>query len=216
MAVEIDVATVTAIISNINSLYGNLVSYTVGLILFVGVFVPAVISFFQSKQFTREYEELSKKMHSELREKISEAENNLRITITEAQKTELDKLKIASEEMKKELIKAMGVIKAHAYHVQANQNIDMPTLCLCSCEEALLLYIEGNDERNARSILGIISDSILKLNNDDFLDDPDLDNFASKIINTLTTFNENGRYAIDKAKIESNLRAAKKRSRLAE
>lgn len=208
MAGEIDFATITTVINNINSLYGNLVNYTVGLILFVGAFVPAVISFFQRKQFTREYDELSKKMLSELREKVSEAEEKLKTLIAETQKVELEKIAASTVIMKNELLKEVGVVKAGAYHVQANQNRASPEICISSCAWAIPLYINGDDERNAQSIISIAVDCIGTLNKSILSESLEIEKAINRILKILRENDTNGRYYRSIIEIENGLRAA--------
>ena len=205
-----DAATITTILNNINSLYGNLVVYTVGLVAFVGAFVPTIISIFQRKQFTREYDELSKRLFAELRDKISEAEKNLEASILEAQKGELEIIKAASEKMKIELQKEIGVVRASAFHVQANLHPDNPELCLLSCKNALPLYLQGDDERNARSILSILTNSLKKLNKNDLGEGSEIEVMIKNIIATLEENNTNGRYELNISEINRLLKNAKK------
>jgi len=205
-----DAATITTILNNINSLYGNLVVYTIGLVAFVGAFVPTIISIFQRRQFTREYDELSKRLFAELRDKVSEAEKNLEASISEAQKGELEKIKVASEKMKIELQKEIGVVRASAFHLQANHHIDNPEICLSSCKNALPLYLQGDDERNARSILSIVTSALKKLNKNDLSEEPEIEAGIKEIIETLEQNNTNGRYELDISEINRLLRSAKK------
>ncbi len=211
MASELDPTIVTNIIANINGLYNNLVAYTVGLILFVGAFVPGVISFFQRRQFTREYDELAKKMLQEIKEKVAAAQIELRTEILEVQKQELDKVTAAMEGMKANLTKSIGLSQAAAFHLQANQYLSSPGSCLRSCEAALPLYIGGSDERNARAILSITKSSLAKANNSHFTEIPELEETADTILATLQRNNVNGRYSHEIEEIKSALKDAKKR-----
>lgn len=208
MAVEMDVATVSTIINNINSLYGNLVSYTVGLILFVGAFVPGVISFFQRRQFTREYEELNKRVGMDIAERVREAEKALTEAIGTVQQDEFKKIEELNSALKNELTKELRVLKGNAFHLQA-QREEFPKLCLASCECALACYLEGEDEQNARSILNIIGVSMDKIGKGNAEDFEDIEQDVVSILDTLKRHDDTGRYAHDIENIKKKLRVAK-------
>lgn len=211
MAPEMDAATVTTILSNINNLYGNLVSYTVGLVLFVGAFVPAVISFFQRRQFTREYDELSKQMRTEMRDELRKVEDGLRASIAEVQKIEIEKLQESNNNLKSELLKEIGLIRGASFHLQANQNRERPVISLMSSKAALSLYLEGNDERNARAVLIIVNGALQKTNKVYLARNEEIEEYVTAILHDLTEHNTNGRYALDIDMIRRELKSAKDR-----
>jgi len=210
MNAGVDPSVLTTIVSNINDLYSNLVSYTVGLILFAGAFIPSVISFFQRRQLTREHADLSNQLMRELEKRIGEAEQNLKAVILANQKEEIEKVHDAVAETRTNFEKQIGLAKAGLYHIQAN-NENYPFLSLQSCSIALPLYLDGEDERNARSILHIACTSMKSIKKDQ-LDEPEyeVESSVEKIIETLGKYNTNGRYVHDIREIKRLLHKVKK------
>ncbi len=210
MSIESDMVSISSIINNINGLYANLVNYTVGLILFVGAFIPGVISFFQRKQFNREYEDLSRRILAEIRHELSEAEEKLKSMIAEEQLKQLELLKETNKELENRLRTEICIVQGAASHLQAQQHDEYPDSCLSSCSDALFRYLEGKDERNARSIINIIKDTIEKLSASDFeesLFNPQQS--VDKILETLKKHNVNGHYSHDIREIELEFKQKK-------
>ncbi len=208
-----DAATITTVINNINSLYSNLIAYTVGLILFVGAFVPTAISFFQNEQFKKEQEDIKKRISIEAEEKAKQLEISLNQTVQNALAKEIEKINKLGEELRNELEKETATAKAGAFHIQANNMVDRNwhDQALISCRHALGLYLIGLDERNARSVITIIESCLNKLNKKNFDNLPEIKESTQKIIDLLTEKNENGRYSIDLTNIKASLRNAEKR-----
>ncbi|HEY6095510.1 MAG TPA: hypothetical protein VIU93_11215 [Gallionellaceae bacterium] len=212
MALDMDPNTISTIISNINGLYNNLVSYTVGLILFVGAFVPAVISFFQRRQFKQEYEDLSAKMTDEIRLRVKEAEENLRTFVTATQAAEIENLKRQNEELKRELTKQIGTARAAGFHNQANQQSGHnPRVALESCNWALPLYLEGKDEANAKAIIKIVLGALPTLSAAHAKERDEIENVVEGITDTLGLHDENGRYRLELQDIRRALKEARAR-----
>lgn len=187
MAVEptqilIDANLITAITNNINSLYGNLVSYTVGLMLLVGALLPLAISFFQQKQFKSEQDNIKRQISNDIEALKLKIEEDLKCSIQIMLKDELNIIQEQVSAIKAELDKEICIAKASAYHNQANINKDNSELRISSCAPALDFYLRGQDERNARSILGIIDSTIHKLNKKSFDDYADLKDELDSII----------------------------------
>lgn len=207
-----DAATVSTILNNINSLYGNLIAYTVGLILFVGAFVPAVISFFQRRQFSREYEEVSKKLSADVKAVVAEAEVTLKAVLQEDLARRVEELRKENEKAREQLEQRLSIALAGTFHNQANQEKDkLPALCVGSCKDALPLYLDGQDERNARSILAILNGAIGRLNKDTLADRPDVEEEVKTIIDILKKHNVHGRYEHDIHAINEEMKLARKR-----
>lgn len=206
----LDANTITAITSNINSLYTNLVSYTVGLILLVGALIPLAISFFQNKQFKAEQNNIKLQITNEIEALRIKIEDDLKSTTKLTMQDELNKFRAQMAEIRTELLREICCAKASSFHNQANMNTEIPELVISSCEAALSNYLEGSDERNARSILGIIEVTLTKLNKKSFETSPELQEDVDSIIKCLEENNENGRYSINLYAIKSSLKTAQK------
>lgn len=73
-----DLNSITTVVSNVNSLYDNLITYTVGLIAFVGAFIPAALALIQRRQFVKERAVLLRELEISIDEKIQEKEGHFK------------------------------------------------------------------------------------------------------------------------------------------
>lgn len=216
MAIEaaqviVDANTISTIINNINSLYSNLIAYTVGLLLFVGAFVPSIINFYQNRQFRKEQEEIKKNIGNEVTNAVIATEERLQVILQKALEEESKKIQANIDQLKQNLDKEIAGAHGSTYHLQANQQISQSIPALLSCKHALPLYIKAEQENNARKIIGIIDTHLNKIDKTMFDGYIDIDETIQDILKELRDNNVNSRYSGDIQKIEFGLKDAKKR-----
>lgn len=210
---NLDIGTLSSVIANINSLYSNLVSYTVGLILVIGALIPLIISYLQQRQFKAEQEAIRNQISNEVKLRTDSMEEELQEKFKRMLTNELNAYKLEAAERLKEIERDVYAAQAGAYHVQANANEDSPVICIGSCADALLLYFQANSERNIRSILAILENNIEKLSKDDFEANEDLKENIDAMLKLLTDNNQNGRYSIDLEDLKRAYSVARKREK---
>jgi hypothetical protein len=209
--VATEIEALSTVLNNVNSLYTNLVTYTIGLMMFAGAFVPTVISFFNNRQLKQELADLKKQMVQELHDKTREAETRLENSLKETQQTEIDELKRLNQEQKKELMKEIGVVRAGTYHIQAREAKPHPHICLPSCAWAIRLYLEGDDERNARAVISIAKGALATTTKNQLDEEEEIEQSVEKILKILEEQNINGRYEHEISAVKIRLKAAKQR-----
>lgn len=182
--------------------------------MLLGALVPAVISFFQNRQFKREYTELKKQTTTEISNLAEETQKKLDETLKEALEEESKKIKIEITAFKKNLERQIAVAKGSSFHLQTNQYKSLyPDLALSSASDALKNYLDGEDERNSRAVLSIIETDILNnLDKATIEESPvDIEESVNNILKVLKDKNLNGRYAINMDVIKREFNNAKKR-----
>lgn len=208
--VLLDANNITTIVNNINGLYDNLITYSIGVLALVGGVVPFIINKIQNKSFKDEQESLLKKINNELEAKKEEIKNTLKEELCDYIEVENAKLEAKLTEITNNLGKQLNIAKGRSFHLQANNSTD-PAQKIQSCMWALENYINGDDERNARSVLLIIDQSVMKLNKTYLDNDHDPFECIKKIIELLEDNDINGRYSMNIDTIRSHAKAAEKR-----
>ncbi len=210
--IVMDANALTTIINNIHSLYNNLVNYTIAVILLVGAGIPSLISFFQNRVFRKEQTELKNQISSEIADGLKEGKSHLDEIIKQALDEEIGKMRLELNEIKTTFDKEIACTKGNSYHLQSNQNIiKFPPLCIEDCKYALGFYMEGEDERNARSILIILMQALENLDKEMLDGIVDVKESIDEIIKILQQNNTNGRYEHDLEHIREGFKQAKKR-----
>lgn len=216
MAVEIapivmDANTLTSIISNLNSIYNNLINYTVGIILVVGAIIPAAISFFQNRGFRKEQIEIKNQINSEISKSIIEMEIRLKEIVNNELKEVMDKINLEIATIKSEFQIKNANTTGRLFHLQANQNDGYPEVCIPSCLTALENYIIGEEEDGVRRILFVIEVTLNRVNKIIFENSEELKKNLTDIEFTLSKNNRNGKYSMDIEKLKNGIKDAKKR-----
>jgi hypothetical protein len=213
--VVMDANTITTIINNINSMYSSLITYTVGLVAFIGILLPIVITLLQNRQLKNDHKALSDKISSEL----DAVKAKLLIELKSDLTVETKKLDNKAAEMKNELnvkISEMAAeLHAKAHHIQARVAIDknrFDIACL-DCLYAIVGYCEAKDEANLQAVsegvlMAMVVPHLKKL---DFEENEIIEKKLIMALAAIEKINVNGRYDGSLKALRSAFKAAKVR-----
>lgn len=205
------------ILEKLNSFYagafGQLVTYTVGILALVGVLIPTAIASFQNRQLKRDQNALSAQISAEL----LAAKTHLNAKLAEEIAMSEAKLKefvgTTRAEIAEEITKIDELAKGRALHLQAlTTRENSPSSSVFDCLSAVPSYVKGGDERNLRAVLIIFEDECARVYEDDFkiLDIEDAKTLA---VESLKPLNTTGRYTQDIRMINVLTAEAKQRKR---
>jgi hypothetical protein len=212
-----DANTVTTVINNINSLYSNaisqLITYTIGILAFVGIFIPLAISRMQNKQLKADNKALADKVATELAEakKILIAE--LKVELSKEVALLDAKIVGIKEELEENISRKSAGLNAKSHHAQGNKffegnkNIEAFKEYLIAMKD----YAKAKDEGNIQAIVGNLEKVLPKLNQDDFVHKVGLEALAEKAIQMVDSINTNGRYTSDIRKLKEAFQSAQSR-----
>lgn len=216
--VVMDGNTVTTILNNINNLYSSavtqLITYTIGMMAFVGVILPVVISLLQSRQLKADQANLTQKMETAI--------ENAKVALSEQIKLELQ-AEMASYERRiteirdaltKNIQRAEDRVNAKTHHLQANSFLEKNLFmdALEDCAYAAEGYASSGDERNMQAILDNVAGRILpRLNRSHFDDSTNAEEKLQTILKAIEPLDQNDRYRRDKDKLNEAMKSAKAR-----
>nr|WP_315494130.1 hypothetical protein [uncultured Rhodoferax sp.] len=203
------------LLEKLNSFYAGafaqLVTYTVGVLAFIGILIPFGIAAFQNRQMKRDQNSLSNQIASELTE--------ARIQLTKefeeqfaARETKLqEQLKAMKQEIAKEVEKIDDLAMARSLHLQAAANLNTrPGSSTFDCLSAIPQYGASSDERNLIAILRLLESSLPLTTLEDF-NLYEIDEVGEDAIKYLQKLNQHGRYAQEISLLKRSLAEAKVR-----
>lgn len=176
-----------------SSSFSQLVTITTGLLAFVGVVVPILITFYQNRQFRQEQNYILKALEESKIELIKHVESEV------TQKFELEK-KRRDEEitmLRGEFEKASQISRGGVCFVQANNLLKQSSFtgAMNSYIDAIQCFIKAEDELNFQRASKMLIDSCLpKILKDDFECREKYDEKIRNIAVQLEKINSNGRY----------------------
>ncbi|MDN6869089.1 hypothetical protein QO202_13795 [Aeromonas caviae] len=190
-----------------SSSFNTLVSFTIGLLAFVGVIIPALITFYQNKQFKQEQNHILGKLDESKLEFVSYID----LQIVEKFKSEQEKRNKEIEDLRAELIKESLQAKGGCFFIQANVRLgNNETMnAMESYIDAIDCFIRAEDEMNLQRALNTLtSECFPKASKEMFIRWHDLEGKVRKIVERLDDINKNGRYADLKIKLIDSLNQA--------
>lgn len=213
--VVMDANTMTAIINNVNSMYSNVIAYTVGLVAFVGILLPVAVSFFQNRQLKINHQALTDKIAMEMQEArnalIADLKNQLAIELSNFDKKASD----IKNELNENILKASSGLNAKAHHLQARVAIsanDFTSACI-DCLVAINDYSKAADEGNLQVVLSAILFPLVlpKLKQADFENDDKIESYFQEALASIGKINTNGRYNQNIQLLKTEFKTAKAR-----
>jgi hypothetical protein len=198
-----------------NDAFSQLVTYTLGLMGFVGIIIPFVSNWLQSRTLRAEKENLEEKIRlgiAEAREELEKANQE------QAEKTAL-KLKVSLESTlaskTKEIDEKIYCLEAATFHIQGNAILARHHFALAACNfcDASINYLLGKDEGNAQRTLNLlVHDCFPEVNKEDYEKEYlGLEEKLKSLLNTLESNDENGRYRDTIVTIKGELRESQSR-----
>jgi hypothetical protein len=203
------------ILEKLNTFYSGaftqLITYTVGILAFIGIVIPFAIASFQNRQLKNDQHSLSSQISAEL----AAAKDELNREIEEQMSKREEKLHQLVVETKSEIgleiRKIDELALARSLHLQANSMADIDSAK--SAADALAAakgYAKYKDELNLIAVLHVFKSSIVQVNNENF-DQYELDKKSNEAVESIEKLNQNGRYEADIKSIRREIAEAKKR-----
>lgn len=160
--IVMDANTVTAIINNINSLYSNaigqLITFTIGILAFVGILLPAIVSFLQSRQLKADHKTLSDKISLETQMTKAALIEELKSTLADELTSFEKKVSEIKDELNMSILKSTARANAKAHHLQATTSMASGDYIgvFKDCVTAITDYAVAEDEANMQIVLKAI------------------------------------------------------------
>lgn len=203
------------ILEKLNSLYSGAISqvitYTVGVLAFVGILIPVLIGLLQSRQLKNDHKSLSAAITAEMQA----VKVNFQAEMTRLHDENELKLKKLIEdttkEIKVEILKSENASEGRAMHLQANSNrVHYPASACSDALSAIALYAKSGSETNIAAIFGVFNETVASINESD-VQEFDLEDQSKSAITALEKLNGNGRYLRDISSIRLGVSQAKVR-----
>lgn len=205
-------------LSQLSTLYtetmSQLITITVSILALVGVIIPALVSWLQTRQLSKEQKALT----TEIENKIEQALRNMQTQYAEEFAKESEKFKNALEEsqirFQKELSRIEAQSDAKAFHLQAMQNKERKFYSgtLLSVATAATNYAKCLDESNLLRVWRVAEDVWPHINAKDFEDSDNLEEAVNNSLAGIASINTNGRYDDLLSEIKRYLKDAKARA----
>lgn len=198
------------ILTKLNDLYSGalnqIITYTIGLMAFVGILVPSLISYLQNKQFRRDHESIKLEILAELKERNEVLEKEL----AERVDKEFNLIKV---NMLREITEKSAQVSGRVNHNQATmcQKDGFYNHATRAAIWAANDYLIGKHEGNLVKILSHLPSLLSQLDKSILEEESDIETMLNAMLEQLEKFNENGRYSNEVENIQKALRAAKKR-----
>ncbi|MBL4260179.1 hypothetical protein [Vibrio fluvialis] len=178
------------LLEKVNSFYSTsfnqLMTLMIGLIAFIGVFVPLLFAYYQNRKSALELEA----MEAKIDQKIEQAKLELLGNIEQ-------EISLCLESLSKGNEKKVNSLASGIYHIQANNQLKSGKYknAGSSIATAISFAVEAEEELNLGRQLNILTKKILP--NLTVKEEPNiegLDNMIDTIVNQISALNENGRY----------------------
>jgi hypothetical protein len=201
------------ILEKLNSLYSGaisqVVSYTIGLVAFVGLLIPVAIGILQNRQLKNDHKSLTATIEAETKA-IKQSLLEEVAAVNHQNELKLQQLvKDTTTEIRQELLKLENQFNGKAFHLQARSVlVNHPSTAASSALQAITCYARSEDERNIAPAMAVFMDGIAKINGDQIAAES-LDEVATTAIAALKKLDGKGRYSSDIQDITDAMRIAK-------
>lgn len=205
------------LLSTVNSFYdqafNKLMVVTFGIIAFIGVLVPLVVGWVQTRTLRAEKNSLL----TDLKAEIESERDAVRQAIESSVREEVNEVRLALEqrieELTRNLDEASASAEARSFHLQGRDYVksNKSTLGVKSFAHAATRYIDARDESNAqRCINSLIEDCLPKTDKSKYKKFK-VERVCGDLLAKLRDCNENGRYSNFIQRIESEMEYASSR-----
>jgi hypothetical protein len=196
--VVMDANTTTTIISNINSMYSNVITTTFGLLGFVGIALPLFLSFHQKKQLKADHAVLTETISNEIDTAKAQLMEKIRKDLAEEISAVDKKVTGIKSEMSQAISKNEALMDAKIHHLQAVSSVadNKYVIAYNDCVSSMTNYARAQAETNLPTIMDVLLTKIIlpKLKKKDFETNSDMKINLEKAIVVIEGINKNGRY----------------------
>ena len=214
MQLDADVfASLAALYSNA---FDHLLTTTLGIVALVGLIIPLIFTFLQSRSFERESAQIRQGLKEEAASIREELKEGLRKELLEELQTSMStaekRLGDALTTTEVSLSKKISNSDAGVFHVQAlmSESASLYVNAAGDFTTAATLYLLGDDERNLRRVLEQIGTALAQVNQETITDD--LESNIDSLRQGLLAQDVNGRYTDIIELLQKQLKQAKGRT----
>lgn len=183
------------ILETVNNFYSQsfnqLIIITAAVLTFAGVVLPILITIYQKRLFKLEHDAIESSLTQKMKDELE-----LAIKAIESEYDQKEKaFEIQMNDLKEELHREIDTAKGGISHVQGCNSFDQSDWINAfeSFIGASKSYIKAEDNLNLRRVISMISENCLpNLNVDDIEQHSDTFENFEKVIETLTTYDNNG------------------------
>lgn len=189
------------ILEKINTFYsaafGQLVTYTIGVLAFVGILIPCAISILQSRQFTRDQKAHLDHISSEIEKAKTVLNEQLQADVNALTKTFETQLALQEQSFTKQIKLTENSLKGRTSHLQALAHCDIfeHQYGVMSAIWAMRSYAIAKDESNLLRASEILLSAFPRLNKKDLAELNDLERELEALFGYLDELNTTGRYS---------------------
>lgn len=204
------------ILEKLNSFYSGafaqLITYTVGVLAFIGILIPFGIATFQNRQMKRDQTTLSAHIALELAAAREQLSKEITEQISNREMKLQEQIKAMRQEIAREVKKIDSLASARTLHLQAAANLKShPGKSTFDCLSAIPEYGDSGDERNLIAVLRLLESSVQKTTAEDFKN-LSLEAARDGAIKVLEKLNQGGRYTQEIETLNRALAKAKERN----
>lgn len=194
--------------------FSNLMSITFGIIAFVGVVLPIVVSLIQNRQLKRENDNLRRELKLEIETIASGEIENLEKLLDDKARAIDSRIEEKLMELNKKLSTSTAESRGSIFHLQGNSGVSNGDYgeATISYAVALSAYLLAKNLGDARVVANLLHSTCLpEIDKETFADSPRIKTFIEAAIKDLKASNQDGRHTDLIEKIERKTVAAEKR-----
>jgi hypothetical protein len=193
--------------------FSDLLTLTLATMAFVGVVVPMIIQYVQSRSLATERESILNTLTAQLHA----FEANIREELKTLLQSEIEKIRteLAEQIKQSQTVSQQGIDRSRgvAFHIQANDQLRLKsystaTVSIC---DAINSYIAGKDEMNVQRAFTVLLSCLKALDSSAFDDNQALTGALSQTLHLVTENNLDYRYSNFLQDVDVATRNAKKR-----
>lgn len=215
--VVMDGNAVTSILNNINTLYSaavsQLITYTIGMMAFVGVLLPVVISLLQSRQLKADQANLTQKLEAAIVQAKTSLSEQIKADLKEEMATYEARIAEIKDGLTEDIKRAKDEAVARTHHLQAISLIGKGLFvdALADCANAAPGYASCGHEQNLQIILDVVGDTILPKLNRSHFENTNAEESLGALFEAFEPLDENKRYRRYKEKLTAAIKSARAR-----
>lgn len=191
----------------------QLIMITVSVLAIVGVIIPALVSWLQSRQINREQKLLKTEIDNQIQIALQELRTQHALETAKKSMEIQALLDESKQNFAKELERIETGSSAKTLHLQAQHFLTNKVYAeAATCAfSAMTLYVGCSDESNLRRVSIVAKSALEKIDSKTFQDRVDLEQQIESAIKAISSINSNGRYEDLIDEIRENSKAAKAR-----
>lgn len=193
--------------------FNKLMAATLGLVGLIGIAVPLIVGWVQTRSLRSEKNSLLSELRKELEAEREQLQSSANQEVANRIRAFEEKANKRFEEVAKSITIAQSAAEGRTFHVQANFSMQkgLAGVALEDYVTAVQLYMAAKDQMNIQRCIEQVHAACLPACKKLDFDLCNVEKYVSELITTLTDNNSESRYTNSIQKIERELREAKER-----